>query len=158
MEKWWKMGKAWEHLSRDVDVRWTKGGQCSTTNLCAINHKANFLTMKLTVDLVNVWGLGYCWSTRWWSLVCHTWKCRSLPPFTSAMWQVFPDLPRFLPLFHFRALCWTQTREQRTENNVMILSSLVPRLLHSGTWNWTCACGESLVFFLTWAPPKIERR
>ena len=40
----------------------------------------------------------------------------------------------------------------------LVSNSLVPRFLRSGTRNWTCSCGESLVFFLTWAPQKVERR
>ena len=65
------MIKAWEHLhvSREwclVDV----GGRCPTTNSCVINHRASFLLVKLsTVDFVNVWCSGCCWSTRWWNLV-----------------------------------------------------------------------------------------
>ena len=35
--------------------------------------------------------------------------------------------------------------------------SLVPRLLHSGTRNWSCAGVESLVLFLIWEAPKVER-
>ena len=49
-----------------VDARRTwGGGQCPTTNSCVINHRASLLPVKSSiVDLVNVCGPGYRWSTR----------------------------------------------------------------------------------------------
>ena len=47
VDKWQKMGKAWEHLSHNVDVRWTWGGWSLATNACAINLRANFLTSQV---------------------------------------------------------------------------------------------------------------
>ena len=45
------------------------------------------------------------------------------------------------------------------ESGMKLNCSLVPRLLHSRTENWTCACGESVVFYLTWVPPiaRVEQ-
>ena len=53
------MGKAWEHLLNDMDARWMqRGGWCQTTNMCAVNLRANFLPVKLsTCDFVNAWGV-----------------------------------------------------------------------------------------------------
>ena len=45
-EKRWKTGKAWEHLSHDVDVRWTWDGRCLTINTCAINLRVSFLNQQ----------------------------------------------------------------------------------------------------------------
>ena len=62
-EKWGRPGNTY-HVNDvsggcEVDV----GGRCPTTNLCAINHRASFLPVKSSaVDLVNVWGLDYCWN------------------------------------------------------------------------------------------------
>ena len=58
----WIMSGGWE-----VDL-----GGCPSTNLCAINDRVSFLLVKLSiVDIVNVWGPSYRWSTQWWSLVCY---------------------------------------------------------------------------------------
>ena len=53
--------------------------------------------------------------------------------------------------FSFCLLCWALIPTSTT------YYSLVPRLLCSGTRNWVYTCGESLVFFLTWEPSKVER-
>ena len=52
------------------DVWWTWGGHMGggahLTNSFAINHRATFLPVELsTINLMNVWGPGYRWSTRW---------------------------------------------------------------------------------------------
>ena len=47
------------------------GGAQLQTHDCAIKLRACFLPMKLsTVDLVNIWGPGYCLSA-WWSLISY---------------------------------------------------------------------------------------
>ena len=46
---------------------------------------------------------------------------------------------------------------QHCEGQTLFIS-LIPRLPRSGTWNWSCAGRESLVFFLTWKAVKVERR
>ena len=68
------------------DILWTRGGRrgagAQLQPPCAVSHRASFLPVELsTVDLMNVRGPDYRWSTRWWSLVCFwTWA----PPFLLA--------------------------------------------------------------------------
>ena len=68
----------------------------------------------------------------------------SSPPLSFSMPQGMTELPT-LQEHHRSYLFW------------YLQYSLVPRLLRSGMQNWTCACGVSMVFFLTWEAPKVER-
>ena len=64
------VAKHGEGLGTPIICWWMRGGlrgggDCPSTNLCAINDRVSFLPVKLSiVDIVNVWGTGYCWSAQ----------------------------------------------------------------------------------------------
>ena len=116
------MIKAWEHLHvshewRLVDI----GGRCPTTNLCVINHSVSFLLVKLsTVDFVNVWCPGCCWSTRWWNLVRYL--NVDPPPYVHLAFTVrhsHHGYSQAFPIFHTLLLpCIILNANQRTKTVV----------------------------------------
>ena len=82
------MGKAREHLPHDIRWTWWWGVVCTLERVSYWSNRvfailcASFLQEKSsTVDLANVWGLGYQWSARWWSLVARLFECSPLPPY-----------------------------------------------------------------------------
>ena len=51
------MGKAWEHLSHDVEPMWTYEGQFPSTNMYNKPESKFFLPVKQSShDDVNIWG------------------------------------------------------------------------------------------------------
>ena len=93
-----------------------------------------------------------------WKKKLLTWICGGvITLIESSCWNQQKQLPHntsFIYRLLFRDETHTRDWEWGTNPQTHGTGSLVPRLLHSGTRNWTCARGESLVFFLTWSTAK----
>ena len=102
------------------DVWWTwsgcGGGGGARLQTCAIKHRVSFLLVKSsTVDLMNVWGPGYCWSAQWWSLVCYLNVEPS--PHTSTSCPLGIIHMRGVPVFHRSTTSMYYTeRNRRTKS------------------------------------------
>ena len=97
-----------------MDMKWMWGGARLQT--CAIKHRVSFLLVKSsTVDLMNVWGPGYCWSAQWWSLVHYL----NVEPSPHTSTSCSPDIihVRGVPVFHRSTTSMYYTEHNRRTNS-----------------------------------------